>query len=83
MNSDRFLITDRMWELMEPYCLGKPSDPGRTGSDYRLFWKRSCGLPARTAHGGTCQKSLASGTRYSSGFANGSNAMYSTVCSTP
>jgi transposase len=22
---------------MEPFCLGKPSDPGRTGSDGRLF----------------------------------------------
>ena len=37
MNKDRFVITDRMWELMEPHCLGKPGDPGRTGSDCRLF----------------------------------------------
>ena len=37
MNEDRFVITDRMWGLMEPHCLGQASDPGRTGSDGRLF----------------------------------------------
>ncbi len=37
MNEDRFVITDRMWAKMEPECLGKPTDPGRTGSDCRLF----------------------------------------------
>jgi|TARA_R110002012_G_scaffold90163_1_gene220604 transposase len=37
MKKDRFVITDRMWELMEPHCLGKPTDPGRTGGDCRLF----------------------------------------------
>jgi transposase len=26
-----------MWELMEPHCLGKKTDPGRTGGDARLF----------------------------------------------
>lgn len=33
MNKDRFVITDRMWELMEPHCLGKP---GARGGDYFL-----------------------------------------------
>lgn len=52
MNKDRFVITDRMWELMEPYCLGKPSDPGRTGGDCRLFieailWIARTGSPWR------------------------------------
>ena len=37
MDADRFVITDRMWALMERHCLGKPSDPGRTGGDCRLF----------------------------------------------
>lgn len=32
MVRDRFVITDRMWALMEPHCLGKVTDPGRTGS---------------------------------------------------
>ena len=34
---DRFIITDAQWLKMEPHCLGKPSDPGRTGSDNRMF----------------------------------------------
>ena len=37
MDADRFVITDRMWALMEPHCLGKPSDPGCPGGDCRLF----------------------------------------------
>ena len=37
MPIDRYIITDRPWLLMEPHCLGKKSDPGRTGGDARLF----------------------------------------------
>ena len=37
MPIDRYIITDRQWALMEPHCLGKKSDPGRTGGDGRLF----------------------------------------------
>lgn len=28
MLSDRFMISDEQWALMEPHCLGKKSDPG-------------------------------------------------------
>ena len=34
---DRFILTDAQWAKMEPHCLGKPADPGRSGSDNRLF----------------------------------------------
>jgi transposase len=34
---DRFCLTDAQWAKMELHCLGKPSDPGRTGGDNRLF----------------------------------------------
>ena len=34
---DRFILTDAQWAKMEPFCLGKASDPGRTGGDARLF----------------------------------------------
>src|SRR5277367_1159148 len=33
----RFVLTDAQWAKMEPHCLGKPTDPGRTGSDNRVF----------------------------------------------
>src|ERR1700710_1003436 len=34
---DRLVLSDAQWAKMEPLCLGKPSDPGRSGSDNRLF----------------------------------------------
>ena len=34
---DRFVLTDAQWRKMEPLCLGKKTDPGRTGMDGRLF----------------------------------------------
>jgi transposase len=34
---DRFVLTDAQWAKMEPHCLGKPTDPGRSGSDNRRF----------------------------------------------
>lgn len=48
----RTVLTDAQWEKMEPYCLGKQSDPGRTGGDNRLFleavlWKARTGSPWR------------------------------------
>jgi hypothetical protein len=37
MLSDRFMISDEQWPLIEPHYLGKKSDPGRSGSDARIF----------------------------------------------
>ncbi len=34
---DRFCLTDAQRAKMQPHCLGKPGDPGRTGGDNRLF----------------------------------------------
>ncbi|WP_255461845.1 transposase [Methylosinus sp. RM1] len=34
---DRFVLTGAQWAKMEPLCLGKASDPGRSGRDNRLF----------------------------------------------
>jgi hypothetical protein len=34
---DRFVLGDARWARMEPHCLGKATDPGRSGSDNRLF----------------------------------------------
>ena len=34
---ERLVLTDAQWAKMEPRCLGKPGDPGRSGTDNRLF----------------------------------------------
>jgi len=52
MLSDRFMISDEQWALMEPHCLGKKCDPGRSGSDARIFlegvlWIARTGAPWR------------------------------------
>lgn len=48
----RTILTDAQWRKMEPHCLGKPSDPGRSGSDNRVFleavlWIARTGSPWR------------------------------------
>lgn len=48
----RLILIDRQWALIEPYCLGKTSDPGQTGSDGRMFieavlWIARTGAPWR------------------------------------
>ncbi len=52
MLSERFVINDAQWALMEPHCFGKKRDPGRTGGDSRLFleavlWIARTGAPWR------------------------------------
>jgi transposase len=49
---DRFVLTDAQWAKMEPHCLGKVSDPRRTGGDSLLFleavlWIARTGSPWR------------------------------------
>ena len=49
---ERFVLTDAQWAKMEPHCLGKPTDPGRSGSDNRRFveavlWIMRTGSPWR------------------------------------
>ena len=34
---DRMVLTDAQWAKMEPHCLGRPGDPGRSGTNNRLF----------------------------------------------
>ena len=34
---ERFVLTDAQWAKMEPLCLGKAGDPGRSGEDNRRF----------------------------------------------
>ena len=49
---DRDMLTDAQWAKMEMHCLGKPGDPGRSGSDNRRFveavlWIARTGSPWR------------------------------------
>jgi transposase len=34
---ERYVLTDAQWAKIEPHCLGKPTDPGRSGRNNRLF----------------------------------------------
>ncbi len=49
---DRYVLTDAQWAKMEPHRLGKPTDPGRSGSNNRRFieavlWMVRTGAPWR------------------------------------
>lgn len=48
----RTVLRDDQWNKMAPYCLGKQSDPGRSGANNRRFmeavlWKTRTGSPWR------------------------------------
>lgn len=48
----RTALSDPQWEIIAPHCLGRESDPGRTGPDPRLFveavlWIAHTGCPWR------------------------------------
>jgi len=50
--SIRWVLTDAQWAKMEPHCLGKPGDPGRSGTNNRRFveavlWIACTGSPWR------------------------------------
>ena len=52
MRKERFAITDRMWEIIEPVVPGTARDPGVTAKDTRLFleavlWRVRVGAPWR------------------------------------
>ena len=49
---ERVVLTDVQWAKMEPHCLGKATDPGRSGANNRLFveavlWIARTGSPWR------------------------------------
>lgn len=48
----RTALTDTQWAIIAPHCLGRESDPGRTGPEPRLFveavlWIARTGCPWR------------------------------------
>ena len=49
---ERDALTDARWAKIGPHCLGKPTDPGRSGRNNRLFleavlWIARTGSPCR------------------------------------
>ncbi|SEL47667.1 Transposase [Roseovarius azorensis] len=52
MNEQRFVVTDQVWQRLEPHLPGKTSDAGVTAKDNRLFleavfWRVRTGSPWR------------------------------------
>lgn len=52
MNEERFVLTDQVWQRLEPHLPGKASDSGVTAKDNRLFleavfWRVRTGSPWR------------------------------------
>ncbi len=74
----RFVLTDAQSATMEPLCLGKPTDPGRTGVTTVCFSKPCCGSHARAARGEICRRRSATGIRCSSAIAIGYRPAFQT-----
>jgi transposase len=56
LDQDRFVVDDAAWEKVAPLLPGKPTDPGATGKDNRLFleavlWRVRTGVPWRDLPG--------------------------------
>jgi len=56
LDRDRFVVDDTAWEKVAPLLPGKPTDPGGTGKDNRLFleavlWRVRTGVPWRDLPG--------------------------------
>ena len=57
LDRDRFVVSDTAREKVAPLLPGKPTDPGATGKDNRLFleavlWRVRTGVPWRDLPGG-------------------------------
>jgi transposase len=56
LDRDRFVVGDTAWEKVAPLLPGKPTDPGATGKNNRLFleavlWRVRTGVPWRDLPG--------------------------------
>jgi transposase len=58
---DRFVLTDAQWAKMEPLCLGKPGDPGRSGNNNRLFVEAVLWIARTGSRGAICRAPSATG----------------------
>jgi hypothetical protein len=65
LRMDRVILTEAQWAKMEPHCLGKLTDPGRSG------------LSERAVHGATCPPGSVTGARRFGDFGVGGQRMFS------
>ena len=79
---ERFVLCDPNWAKMEPHCLGKPTDPGRSGSDDRLFVEAVLRMVRTGSPGATSQCFSAEWNTVSSDTAIGSKPTFSSGFST-
>ena len=83
MDEQRFVVSDILWQRLEPHLPGKVSDPGATAKDNRLFleavfWRVRTGSPWRDL-----PPTLALGIANFAGFAGGRSPVYLRVFSKP
>jgi hypothetical protein len=81
MNEQRFVVSDILWQRLEPHLPGKISDAGITAKDNRMCWKRSSGGCELGRRGATCRLPLVTGTASSGGLKGGPGLEYSRVVS--
>ena len=53
---ERFVLSDAQWAKMEPHCPGKPTDPGRSRTDNRLFVEAVVRIVCTGRPGATSQR---------------------------
>ena len=76
MRTERFVISDRSWAIIEPLVPGSVRDSGVTARDTRFFWKLFYGVSALAALGAIFRRGLAPGTVSSGVFAAGRKAVF-------
>ena len=69
MNEQRFVVSDILWQRLEPHLPGKVRDAESQQRTIACFWKRSSGGCAPGRRGATCRLPLVTGTASSGGFA--------------
>ncbi len=72
MNEQRFVVSDILWQRLEPHLPGKVSDAGATAKDNRMFleavfWRVRTGSPWRdpAARQAICKANLPRGAEVS------------------
>lgn len=63
MSVKRYELDEAQWVRLKPLSPGKASDPGRTGSNNRLFVNGCSEFCSRLPTGGISQCAMASGRR--------------------